>query len=227
MNNNIVIPNKGAYYKNEVGEMFFDGINGFNSFKPEEIQDNPYHPPVIITDFQIENESVPVAPESLLSKVINQTEFINLSSQDTVFSFELAALHYSSPEEIQYAYIMEGFDETWNYIGERRFATYTNLPPGDYTFRAIATNSDGVWNPIGTTLEVSMPYPFWQSWWFAALIVTLAASLVIGGYRLRTRNIAARTHELEELIVVRTAEIEQRRQIAEGLREILILLNSL
>ncbi len=218
--------NSGGYYKNEEGEMFFGGINGFNYFNPAEVQDNPYQPPVIITDFQIENEPVPVASDSLLSKVINQTDKIDLSGQDTVFSFELAALHYSAPEEIQYAYFMEGFDDSWNYIGNRRFATYTNLPPGNYTFHAIATNSDGVWNSIGTTVEVNMPYPFWQSWWFAGLVVALAASLVIGAYRLRTRNIAARTRELEELVVTRTAEIEQRRQIAEGLREILILLNS-
>lgn len=218
--------NSGAYYQNHEGEMFFGGINGFNYFRPEEVQDNPYQPPVVITDFQLENESVAVAPDSLLSKVINETKQINLADQNTVFSLELAALHYSAPDEIQYAYIMEGFDDAWNYIGNRRFATYTNLPPGNYTFHAIATNSDGVWNPIGTTLEINMPYPFWQSWWFAALVIALAAGLVIGGYRLRTRNIEARTRELEQLVAARTAEIERRRQIAEGLREILILLNT-
>ncbi len=218
--------NGGAYYQNQSGEMFFGGINGFNVFRPEEIQDNPYVPPIVITDLQIGNESVPVGPESLLQKTINQTDRIELSGQDSVFTFELAALHYGSPEEIQYAYIMENFDTDWNYIGNRRYATYTNLPPGEYTFRAIGTNSDGVWNEEGVTINVSMPYPFWQTWWFVGLSVLVLATAIIGAYRLRTRNIAARTRELEEQVATRTAEIERRREIAEGLREILVLLNS-
>ncbi len=218
--------NSGAFYQNSYGEMFFGGINGFNYFHPEEVLDNPYAPPVIITDLQIGNESVPVGPDSPLQQSIHQTDYIELPGQDSVLSFELASLHYSTPEEIQYAYMMEGFDANWNYIGNRRFATYTNLPPGDYIFRAVGTNSDGVWSEEGVTVNVSVPYPFWQSWWFAALMLALVAGGIAGGYRLRTRSIATRTRELEEQVAARTAEIEQRREIAEGLREILILINT-
>jgi ligand-binding sensor domain-containing protein len=218
--------NSGAFYQNRYGEMFFGGINGFNHFHPEEVLDNPYAPPVIITDLQIGNESVPVGPDSPLQQSIHQTDYIELPGQDSVLSFELASLHYSTPEEIQYAYMMEGFDANWNYIGNRRFATYTNLPPGDYIFRAVGTNSDGVWSEEGVTVNVSVPYPYWQSWWFAALMLALVAGGIAGGYRLRTRSIATRTRELEEQVAARTAEIEQRREIAEGLREILILINT-
>lgn len=218
--------NEGAYFRSRSGEMFFGGINGFNFFYPEEVKDNPYVPPVVAVDFQILNRSVPVGPDSALQKPIMQTDRIDLARQDTVFSFELAALHYAVPEENQYAYIMEGFDDNWNFIGNRRFATYTNLPPGRYTFRAIGSNSDGVWNEVGTAIEITMPYPFWQTWWFLGLVILAAGSVFAGGYVLRIRSIAGRTHELEELVAVRTAEIEQRRQIAEGLREILLMLNS-
>lgn len=218
--------NRGAYFLNEEGEMFFGGINGFNHFHPENVLDNPYSPPLVLTDFRIGNESVEVGPETPLDQTIQQTERIVLPGQDNVFTFELASLHYGAPEDISYAYMMEGFDSEWNLIGNRRFATYTNLPPGEYTFRAIGTNSDGVWSQEGLAVNISIPFPFWQSWWFAALLLALVGGSVVAGYRLRTRSIEARTRELEELVAARTTEVEARREIAEGLREILVLLNS-
>jgi signal transduction histidine kinase len=162
----------------------------------------------------------------LLQQSIIQTEGIGMPGQGSTFSFELAALHYGTPQEIRYAYIMEGFDTSWNYIGNRRFATYTNLPPGDYTFRATGTNSDGVWSDRSTTININVPYPFWQTWWFATLLILAVVGTAVAAFRLRTRNSEARTRELEEQVAVRTTEIQARREIAEGLREILILLNS-
>lgn len=218
--------NAGAFYQNDESEMFFGGINGFNSFYPEEVRDNTYSPPIVITDFLLGNESVPIGPNSLLQQSIIQTKDIRMPGQGKAFSFEFSALHYGAPQEIQYAYIMEGFDTDWNYIGGRRFATYTNLPPGDYIFRATGTNSDGVWSEKSTAVNINVPYPFWQTWWFATLLVLAVVGTAVAAYRLRTRNIEARTRELEELVAVRTTEIQARREIAEGLREILILLNS-
>ena len=218
--------NRGARFMNQRGEMFFGGVNGFNAFHPQEIRDNPYRPPVVITDMRIFNESVPVGPDSLLQKPIHQSDRIKLSRQDTVFSFELAALHYGAPDEVQYAYLMEGFDKAWNYVDNRRYATYTNLPPGNYTFRAVGSNSDGVWNEEGVSLEVVMPRPFWQSAWFIGLVLLAIIAAVFAGFGLRSRSMEARTHELESQVARRTVEIERRRQIAEGLREILVLLNS-
>ncbi len=218
--------NVGAFYKNARGEMFFGGINGFNVFHPEDISDNPYIPPIIVTSFQILNQQVEHGEDSRIPQPVSLLETIELKREDTSISFELAALHYSSPEDNQYAYIMEGFDEDWNYIGDRRHATYTNLPPGEYTFKAIGTNSDGVWNQEGTAIKVIMPYPFWRTWWFLLMTGIVLAAAIYGAYRLRTRNIEARTRELEVQVASRTSEIERRREIAEGLREILVILNS-
>lgn len=217
--------NRGADFQNGQGEMFFGGVNGCNVFRPEEIHDNPYRPPVLLTDLRILNESVPVGPNSILHEPIYQTEQIKLTGQDNVFSLEMAALDYGAPDEVQYAYLMEGFDKAWNYVGNRRYATYTNLPPGAYTFRVIGSNSDGVWNEEGYSVEVVIPRPFWQSLWFIGLALVTILAAIFGFFRLRSRSMAARTQELEILVARRTAEIERRRQIAEGLREILVLLN--
>lgn len=218
--------NIGAYYENRRGEMYFGGINGFNKFHPQDIRDNPYIPPVIVTKFQIMNQEIAPGKDAHLPKAISLMDAIGLGRDDSSISLELAAMHFSSPEENQYAYIMEGFDADWNYIGNRHFATYTNLPPGEYTFRAIGSNSDGIWNLEGTSIKVSVAYPFWRKWWFLLIVALILAASVYVAYRLRTRTIELRTHELEVQVASRTTEIEQRREIAEGLREILVILNS-
>ncbi len=125
-----------AVYKSPEGELFFGGVNGFNSFFPEKVTDNLDIPPVVLTDFQLFNQPVGIGGDSPLRQHINVAEQITLSHNQSVFSFKFASLNYQYPERNQYAYMMEGFDKDWTYVeSNRRFATYTNLDPGTYTFR--------------------------------------------------------------------------------------------
>ncbi len=118
--------------------MFFGGINGFNSFYQDEINDNQYVPPIRITDCQILNKSISVGEERngriILDKSISLINEIELSYKDYVISIEFSALDYTIPEKNHYAYILDGFEDEWNYTGNRRFAIYTNIPPGEYIF---------------------------------------------------------------------------------------------
>ena len=203
--------NGASCYKSKSGEMFFGGINGFNSFYPDKIRDNSYIPPVLITDFQIFNRSIPIGETAgdrlILEKSITETEEIELSHKDRVISFEFAALHYASPDKNEYAYMMEGFEKDWNYIGNRRFATYTNLSPGEYIFRAKGSNNDGVWNEEGVSLRIAVNPPFWQTWWFrifGALAVLLS---IVTASQLRTRSIRERSKQLEGRVEERTAKL--------------------
>jgi two-component system, sensor histidine kinase ChiS len=141
--------NQWSAFRNPEGVMYFGGVNGLNAFHPDQIQDNPYIPPIILTNFEIYNQPVEVAPDSVLQQPIETSQEISLSHTDDFFQFEYAALHFSSPEEIQYAYQMEGLDKGWNMVGKQRAANYTNVPPGNYTFRVKGTNSDGIWNEQG------------------------------------------------------------------------------
>ncbi|MBN1873186.1 MAG: hypothetical protein JXA33_03080 [Anaerolineae bacterium] len=153
-----------AYYMAPDGEMFFGGVNGINAFYPELIKESTYIPPIVITDFLLTHKSVSPGPNSVLKTPIEMTDALELSYTDRVISFEFAALHYAAPDHNQYAYKMEGFDEDWNYVGNRRFATYTNLPPGRrYIFRVKGSNSDGVWNEEGTSLQIFIKPPYWQA----------------------------------------------------------------
>lgn len=180
-----------AFLKTRSGEMFFGGINGVTAFYPENIRQNAYVPPVVITRLNVFNKPVEIGgPDGILQKSITETREITLSHRHSVFSFEFAALNYAVSAHNQYAYKMEGFDADWNMVANRRFATYTNLNPGTYTFRVKAANNDGVWNEQGAELRVTITPPFWQTWWFKVLALALALLIIkhFYDYQMQKRN---------------------------------------
>ncbi len=163
-----------AYLRTRDGRMLFGGINGVTAFHPTAIRENTYLPPVVITNFTIFNKPVEIGgDQGILQRHISYTDKINLSYRHTVFSFEFVALNYAIPAQNQYAYKLEGFDSEWNYIGTRRFVTYTNLRPGEYTFRVKAANNDGLWNKQGASIHIHISRPFWQSLWFKMLLLAI------------------------------------------------------
>ena len=136
-----------------------------------------------------------------------------LSYQDRVFSFEFAGLNYRAPEQNRYKYKMEGFENDWNEVDiTRRFATYTNLDPGDYVFRVIASNNDGVWNEEGASIKITITPPWWETTWFRIGLGLLVVGLLVGGYGWRVRSVEARSRELEPEVVERTQELQAKRQ---------------
>ena len=201
--------NMSAYLRSSSGEMIFGGVNGFSAFYPDAIVDDPHVPPVAITGFQLFNEAVPVGGDSPLQMPIEETEEIALTYRDDFFSFEFAALHYSSPEQNQFAYVMEGLEEDWNYVGTRRFAGYTSVPPGNYTFRVKAANGDGLWNELGASISIEVTPPFWQTWWFRVSTVVVGAGAVLAVFSLRVRNIEAQRRQLETQVKKRTRELRE------------------
>lgn len=189
--------NYGAYMKSREGEIFFGGINGVTAFFPRKIQENTYIPPVVITNFMLLNQPVTVGGKNaILTREISETRSLQLSYEHAVISFEFVALNYANPEQNQYAYIMEGFEDNYNYVGNRRFATYTNLDPGTYTFRVKAANNDGVWNEQGVAIEISITPPFWKTLWFKIIFFSLILLIifhVINYIRQRRNLLEART----------------------------------
>jgi PAS domain S-box-containing protein len=181
-----------AYLKSKTGEMFFGGLNGFNAFYPEQVKDNPHIPPIVLTDFKKFNESVK------LDIAISETKEIKLSYKDNFFGFEFAALDYTNPHKNQYAYKLEGFDKDWIYAGTRRYATYTNLDGGTYTFRVKGSNNDGVWNEEGTSVKIIITPPPWKTWWAYTLYVVVLVTAVLGYVQWKTRAQARENALLRE-----------------------------
>ena len=191
-----------ACFKSQSGELYFGGINGFNTFFSDSIKDNPFIPPIVITDFQIFNKSIPVGKKIdgrlILEKSITETKEIKLSYKENVFLFEFASLHFASPENNQYAYMMEGFDDEWNHTDAgRRIVTYTNLSSGEYVFRVKGSNSDGVWNEEGASIRVIIAPPFWQTLWFKIILLAIIAGCAYWIYK--WREMVAKQREMEEL----------------------------
>ena len=168
--------NPGAYFQSKDGEMFFGGTQGLNAFYPYRVVDNPIPPSLVITAFQKFNQTVQTDLPS--------NETIQLSYRDTFISFEFAALDFNAPGKNQYAYKLDGVDQDWVYAGTRRYASYTNLRGGNYTFQVKASNNDGVWNSEGTALRIHITPPFWQTWWFIGILCLMVGAGSFGGYRL-------------------------------------------
>ena len=168
-----------AYLKTRKDQLFFGGVNGFNTFYPEDIELNRFIPPVYVTDFQILNKKVMAADKgSPLLYDISSTKEITLSYRQSTFSLGFAALNYVTAENNQYAYRMRGLDSSWNYVGNEHRAFYTNLAPGTYYFDIKAANNDGVWNEKGVTIRIKVTPPFWATWWFRILALLAIASAV-------------------------------------------------
>jgi signal transduction histidine kinase/ligand-binding sensor domain-containing protein/DNA-binding response OmpR family regulator len=201
--------NSGAAFKSRSGEMFFGGIYGFNYFRPEAIRDNSHIPPVAITGFRRGNRYETVRDSgTALRTTISEADTLRLSYRDAVLTFEFAALEYSAPAKNRYAYRMVGFNNDWFESGAVRAATYTNLPPGSYTFQVRASNNDGVWNQAGTSLAITILPPWWLTWWAYALYTVLALAALYG----------ARRYEMNRLRLKSRLEIE--RVEADQLREL-------
>ncbi|CAB1084069.1 Periplasmic ligand-binding sensor domain COG3292 / BaeS-type histidine kinase / OmpR-type DNA-binding response regulator [Olavius algarvensis Delta 1 endosymbiont] len=212
--------NFSAYSKSQDGEMFFGGSDGFNAFYPDQIMDNSQPPPVLITDFQLANKPVPIGADSVLQKSILETKNLVLSYRDRVFSFELAVLNYRAPQQNRYRYRMEGFEKDWNEVDRtRRFATYTNLDPGEYVFRAIGANNDGIWNEEGAAIKITIIPPWWETMWFRISMVVAAIGLFAGGFRWRIGAVEARNRELEDQ-VQRMTQIKRIRAERDRILEV-------
>lgn len=167
---------QGGFYYNNVcykdadGNLLFGGSNGINVINPDHVVQNPIQPEIKITQFKLFNRPVNqnevLNNRVLLSNPIHDTEIVDLYHNENTISFEFAALDFSAPEKIQYAYKLAGFDADWNTTNAlRRYANYTNLNPGDYTFKIRASNSDGLWSNKVTTLQIHISPPWWKTSW--------------------------------------------------------------
>ncbi len=195
--------NSGAYHKSTTGEMFFGGINGFNSFYPYEVIDSDYQPHVYITSIKKYDE------EMVFDNAIFSVKSIHLDWHEDFFAFEFASLDLRNPEKNQYAYMLEGFNSEWIRTGNRRYASYTNLSGGKYTLNIMGSNSDGVWNDEPISISINVEYPPWQSWWAYTLysigFIIIISSIVLG---------------IKSKFDVHKKKLEREKEVSEKLRQV-------
>ncbi|NQZ07921.1 MAG: GGDEF domain-containing protein, partial [Algicola sp.] len=165
--------NSGTAFKSSDGEFYFGGINGYNHFYPSTITDDTLPPKVVLTEFLLFNQPVPVInplntsqqdTQFTLPQSIGSLTDLTLDHQHNLLTFEFAALDFSNPMKNRYAYKLEGQDQNWiTASAKNRRATYTNLAAGDYTLQVKASNKDGYWNEQGKALNITVLPPWWLS----------------------------------------------------------------
>lgn len=181
----------GAYCRTREGLFLFGGMGGATGFIPDSVRKLTTPPPVAITAFQVYDRPFP------LERGLYDLPTVTLSHDQNFVSFEFAALDFTAPARNRYKFKMEGLDTGWVDGGVRRFARYTHLPPGRYTFRVIGANKDGVWNHAGASFLIIITPPFWSTWWFRGAMLALLIALGVLLYNYRVNRLL----EIERLRV--------------------------
>ncbi|MEO8763455.1 MAG: two-component regulator propeller domain-containing protein [Ginsengibacter sp.] len=204
-----------AFCKSSSGAFYFGGNNGFNMFYPGKIVIPSFDPPLVLTGFRISNKEVPVMPDSvgaLLKKDITETKTITLPYNSSGIEFDFASLNYTNGEKKRYAYMLEGFDKTWNESSEKPSASYTNLDPGEYVFKVKGLNNEGQWSSRNVSLQLIITPPFWLTWWFRLLVAVCITGGCIAFYKIRMRTIKSQKRILEKEVEERTVQLVQSTQ---------------
>lgn len=164
----------GASFTSQSGLIYFGGMNGYNRFDPTKIETEGSESPMMLTDV-----SLPSADSRSLGK-FNDLQSLQLTHNDYFVTFQFSVLDFIDAEKNLFRYKLDNFDREWIESGTRNTATYTNLPPGDYVFRAQGANSAGIWNRNGISLNIDVLPPPWYSWW-AYLIYSAGLMVLVWG----------------------------------------------
>ncbi len=205
---------QNCFFLGRDGKMFMGGIEGLNAFHPDSIRDNMSLPTAVVTGFTVLEEPRGLHPDPTSGMSVA------LDPSQNFFSFEFAGLSYAAPEKNQYAYKLEGFDENWISCGSRRYAAYTNLDGGEYTFLVRASNNDGRWNDIPASVRIHLGSPYWKTFWFRFLAggLLLAAGFLFVKSRMDSLR---RERDLQHEFSRRLNQLQdgERKRIATALHD--------
>jgi serine phosphatase RsbU (regulator of sigma subunit) len=200
--------NLGAAFKSKTGELFFGGIVGYNSFYPDSIVKDTRIPNIVITSVEVQSE------RAIQKKVIGENSQIELSYKNSLITIEFAALDFTDPEKNNYAYKLEGIEEEWINLGNRRYATFSNLPPGKYTFRVKGSNSEDVWNEEGVSLKIIVKTPVWNTNLAYFVYMFIFLGLIVWIFRYRTRSLRKSNQVLKEKELIAKQIAKQKEELS-------------
>ena len=203
-----VLPTSKANWIGKDGEIFLGGIDGFTYFYPGKI--NETKPDIVIEDIKVSDISLKSDSAVVkLEKSIMKTDELVLSYTQNNISFEFASIHFSRPEKNKIIYMLEGFNDHW-IAADRNFASYTNLNPGEYTFRVKGSNGDGIWNDEGKSIRIIIAPPWWRTTSAYVGYFFLFAGVVFGIDRIQRRRIVNKERNAAAI-----KEANLRAQLAE------------
>jgi len=200
--------NHGAAFKDKNGELFFGGISGYNSFYPDSIVKNQQIPNIEITSVEV------LSDRNAQEISVGKNKKIEVSYKSNLITIEFAALDFTNPDKNKYAYKLEGVEEEWIHLGNRRYATFTNLPPGEYTFTVKGSNSDNIWNEEGASIEIVVQTPIWKTSLAYFVYIILAAGLMFWLIQYRTRSLRRSNQELKEKEQIAKQIAKQKEELS-------------
>jgi ligand-binding sensor domain-containing protein/signal transduction histidine kinase len=186
--------------KTRDGRLWFPTIKGVVMIDPANIPTNTLLPPVYVAEVKIDGSSIDLGNKATLQP----------GKKD--FEFHYTALSYLDPSRVRFKYKLEGYDDHWVDADTRRVAYFTNLSPGEYRFRVIACNNDGLWNEAGAAFEFYLRPHFYQTGWVYTLMGVVLALVGPGVYYVRVQQMKARQRELEMLVEARTKDLAELNQ---------------
>jgi signal transduction histidine kinase/ligand-binding sensor domain-containing protein/AraC-like DNA-binding protein len=197
--------NEGAFYKTQDGVFLLGGNNGYVLLDPERLVENTFLPPLVFTGISISNQKVYPGDESgLLQDELTRTKRIILEHFQSVITIDFAALNYIRPENNQYQFKLENFDENWISSGNKRSVTYTNLPDGEYVLLVKGSNNDGLWTQDPIRLEFKVLPPPWRTWWAMTIY---ALGTIVGFFIIRYN--AVKSTQLKNNLKIEQLEKEK------------------
>ena len=205
--------NGKAGYKDRFGNFYFGGISGINIFKPSEIIESPYSAKIHIESVELFN--MPIQKNELYK------DTLQFKSNENVLTFNFSALNYLNPEECVYSYKMEGFDETWSPTTKSRSTTYTNLDPGNYTFKIRASNGLELWNVNSDEMTIIVVPLWYQSNAFKTIFIIVFLLSGILFYLYKTMMLKKDKYKLERIVTQRTEEVsDKNRELEQAFNEV-------
>jgi signal transduction histidine kinase/CheY-like chemotaxis protein/AraC-like DNA-binding protein len=190
------------------GRLWFPTQDGVVAVDPAGIRRNLVPPPVVIERIVTRERILPARPAG--------TALVDLDPGERDFEIDYTGLSFMAPENVQFRYRLEGLTNDWTEAGNRRTAFYTNVPPGRYTFRVIASNNDGVWNEAGAAIGLHVVPRFHETRTAHALLILSLLLLALAAFRWRLDSLRRRERELERLVEGRTAALRQNEQQLEA-----------
>jgi signal transduction histidine kinase/ligand-binding sensor domain-containing protein len=201
--------NNGSSFVTSGELMLFGGTNGWNAFYPDTIQKKRELKTIVFTNFYVNGKLVKVNDaESILKTHLNDQMPISLNFRQRSFAVEFAILDFSFANSNLYAYFLEGFDKEWQQIGTERKAVFTNLNPGNYRLRIMATDHDGFLFEKPEVLSINIVPAWWQTRLFKAAILIIGVIIIYVLYRMRFNFLVTMSRKLEKIVQERTIELK-------------------
>jgi signal transduction histidine kinase/ligand-binding sensor domain-containing protein/DNA-binding response OmpR family regulator len=201
-----------AGLKLQSGQMLFGGINGFNLFNPDSIKVTAHRPGLRLTNLKINNVITEGNSPYTHNQPVVNLKAITLPYNDATLTIDYAALEYSFPDKIKYAYYLENWDHTWNYVGKLKTAYYTRLNEGKYTLRIKATDSEGAWNGQQLVIALTVLPPWYRTWWAYSIYLLLITGVIYGFWQYRVHQARLKFEvKIANLRVEREKELNEKK----------------